>query len=376
MTTRNERAILRLVDLLYSCVDAESSWSTFLDAVANHFRADLVGIATNSYLQALNSEVDPTELAKYQTHYLKMNPWHIGHRIYPEGRILLSEEVLPANAYRRTSFYHEWGRKNRVSHAVGGAIRATSAVTVFFSINRGDAQGPYGEEDREVAQLLMPHVQRAVNLYERMTGLNDRAWVLNALAFPMMFVASDGAVRWANEAAEQLLRRAHGLRLRDGKLSAELPDEHAELHKKLREDQRLIAGHVNGYGGWQRITKAGDGSQLSLFLTRLPHKLGRPMGLFETGSGFLVLVAAQAVDANTLMSRVRQSWGLTPAEAALAIEMLESDGLPAAAAKLRISRNTAKTQLSSIFQKAGVRRQSELVRRMLALAVIAPAPGE
>jgi len=37
---------------------------------------------------------------------------------------------------------------------------------------------------------------------------------------------------------------------------------------------------------------------------------------------------------------------------------------------LQISRNTAKTQLSSIFAKAGVRRQADLVRRLLALAVV------
>jgi DNA-binding CsgD family transcriptional regulator len=54
---------------------------------------------------------------------------------------------------------------------------------------------------------------------------------------------------------------------------------------------------------------------------------------------------------------------------------LESDGLQAAAEKLKVSRNTVKSQLSAIFQKSGARRQSELVRKLLALAVIGPGPG-
>jgi DNA-binding CsgD family transcriptional regulator len=374
---RNERVILRLVDLLYSCVDGDSSWSAFLDAVADRFRADLVGITTNSYLQAVNSEVDSTELAKYQVYFQAINPWHIAgrDRRYPEGNILVTEEVLPVNIYRKTTFYNEWGRKNRVTHAIGGVIRATSSVTLFFSINRGDAGEPFGEEERRVGQLLMPDIQRAINLDDRMHMLERRAWVLDRLAFPMLYVDSGGVVCWANEAAERLLRRGHGLRFREGRIRAELPDEDSELQKKLQEDRRLLAGQITGYGGWLRITKGDDGSQLSLFLTHPPNRLRRSIGIPEN-TGFLVFIAAQAVDANILINRLRQTWNLTPAESALGVEMLESDGLAAAAAKLRISRNTAKTQLSSIFQKSGVRRQSELVRKLLALAVIGPAPGE
>jgi DNA-binding CsgD family transcriptional regulator len=59
---------------------------------------------------------------------------------------------------------------------------------------------------------------------------------------------------------------------------------------------------------------------------------------------------------------LRAEFGLTPAEAALAIEIAKGDGRKAAAARLGISVGTARTHLTRIFQKVGVRRQAELVR--------------
>lgn len=125
-----------------------------------------------------------------------------------------------------------------------------------------------------------------------------------------------------------------------------------------------------------RITKLDNGSELSIFLTRPPRRIRRSIGVQETSPGFLVFVGTQAIDVNTLARRPLETWGLTVAEADLAGQLLETEGLQSAADKLRVSRNTAKTQLAAIFQKAGVRRQSELVRKLLALAVIAGSSVE
>ncbi len=58
-------------------------------------------------------------------------------------------------------------------------------------------------------------------------------------------------------------------------------------------------------------------------------------------------------------------FGLTPAEAALAVEMLVGDGRGAAAARCGITINTARTHLARVFEKTGVTRQAELIRVLL-----------
>jgi len=58
-------------------------------------------------------------------------------------------------------------------------------------------------------------------------------------------------------------------------------------------------------------------------------------------------------------------YALTTAEARLAVLLLGGHSLPDAAATLRISRNTAHTQLAGIFRKTETSSQVELVRVLL-----------
>ena len=61
-------------------------------------------------------------------------------------------------------------------------------------------------------------------------------------------------------------------------------------------------------------------------------------------------------------TRIKLLHGLTPAEAAFAIEIVKGDGIQACADRLGISRATARTHLSHIFRKTNTTRQAELVR--------------
>ena len=54
-------------------------------------------------------------------------------------------------------------------------------------------------------------------------------------------------------------------------------------------------------------------------------------------------------------------FGLTPAEARLALHLVAGETLRSAAVKLSISYETARTCLKSIFNKTGTCRQAELV---------------
>jgi DNA-binding CsgD family transcriptional regulator len=76
-----------------------------------------------------------------------------------------------------------------------------------------------------------------------------------------------------------------------------------------------------------------------------------------------VLVCVTDPDAALSLSerRLSELFGLTHAERRLALALFEGSSLQQAAAKLCISVNTASVQLSRIFEKTGVNRQSALV---------------
>ena len=64
---------------------------------------------------------------------------------------------------------------------------------------------------------------------------------------------------------------------------------------------------------------------------------------------------------NERIDLLRCHFGLTPAEARLALQLVAGDALRSAAAKLSITYETARTELKNIFNKTGTCRQAELV---------------
>jgi DNA-binding CsgD family transcriptional regulator len=70
-------------------------------------------------------------------------------------------------------------------------------------------------------------------------------------------------------------------------------------------------------------------------------------------------------EAHPAPSQIWSLYHLTPAEERLATLLAQGESLKEAAEGLGISRNTAATQLKSVFQKTGVHRQSDLVRLVL-----------
>jgi DNA-binding CsgD family transcriptional regulator len=99
----------------------------------------------------------------------------------------------------------------------------------------------------------------------------------------------------------------------------------------------------------------------------------------ETGwavqhSSAIVFVKDPASAAAPSREDIRSLFDLTPAQAALAHEILAGDGIDAAAHRLGIARSTARTHLLEVFQKTGTSRQAELVRVVLQQALSAYGP--
>ena len=73
---------------------------------------------------------------------------------------------------------------------------------------------------------------------------------------------------------------------------------------------------------------------------------------------------------NEPIELLRSHFGLTPAEARLALHLVAGETLRSAEVKLNISYETARTHLKNIFSKTGTSRQAELV-----VAIVSALPG-
>jgi DNA-binding CsgD family transcriptional regulator len=159
-----------------------------------------------------------------------------------------------------------------------------------------------------------------------------------------------GHAHFLNRAAHALIARGL-LRLEHGRLRGATPEDSAALRRTIA---RCAAGRC---GSAVRLAP-GPGTVL---VAACPIPASAPIT-----DGVVLLRFADPASVPLPGPRMLQDqFGFTPAEAALAADILAGNDLAASATRRRITRNTARVHLRRLFEKTGTRRQAELMRLLL-----------
>ena len=227
-------------------------------------------------------------------------------------------------------------------------------------------------------RLIAPHLDRGFATLQRLEEQRGVTEGIEAILrrIQTAVLTLDPALRvgYTNPAAEALLRRGDGLRLRNGRLTARSPMDERRLIAAVSAACRRIDGAARSPGGKQ--PPLGEGAFVSVHrgeglapyrISVFPlHRYDRVRRLtLDTGSVIFVddpndgVLPAQ----DDVWSR---SFRLTPAEARLAVHLASGATLKDHAEESGVTYNTARAQLRSIFEKTDTHRQVDLVRLLQA----------
>jgi DNA-binding CsgD family transcriptional regulator len=88
----------------------------------------------------------------------------------------------------------------------------------------------------------------------------------------------------------------------------------------------------------------------------------RPWPGATQAAAIVIITDPLAGGGNEAAALLGTIYGLTPAEARVALLVGDGRNLPEVAAVLKVSQNTAHTHLQRVFRKTGARRQADLAR--------------
>lgn len=136
-------------------------------------------------------------------------------------------------------------------------------------------------------------------------------------------------------------------------------DEHFRARRSvdMRALTRLLESACTGTRQLMRVDDLVGSGALEVIAAGLPPAPDRP----PCASILVREPAMSRPEAECLV----ELYGLTPAEAGLAVELVQGGGLTKACKARAIAVNTGKGYLQRIFQKTGTRRQSELTALVL-----------
>jgi DNA-binding CsgD family transcriptional regulator/PAS domain-containing protein len=237
-------------------------------------------------------------------------------------------------------------------------------------VGRHKRQGPITDREIEIGMLLLPHLRRAVtisNVLDAHAIEGARmAEALDALRCGVVLTNSEGNILHANRSAEHMLQNGAAVQGTGGILSAKAPAAAQELRKAIRLAARDEA-MLGKTGLAIRLTGSAAPPHFAHVLPMNGSELRTQLQPEAVAAVFIGESMATALDLTPAETKeyLRRRFGLTPAEADVALEILKGDGRQAAAVRLGISMTTVRTHLSHIFEKTSVRRQAELVRLLM-----------
>jgi DNA-binding CsgD family transcriptional regulator len=215
--------------------------------------------------------------------------------------------------------------------------------------------------------LLLPHLRRAVTISNvldaRLIEHTRLAQALDALRCGVVMTNGEGAILHANQAAEEMLRDGTAVQGRGGILNA----ADAAAAQELRQAIRLAAGDESTLGETGLAVSLGAPGGAPLFAHVLPMTGGNLRTRLQPEAAAAVIIGTATPDLTReeRKDHLRRRYGLTPAEADVALEIARGEGRDACAARLGISTATVRAHLGRIFEKTGVHRQAELTHLLL-----------
>jgi DNA-binding CsgD family transcriptional regulator/PAS domain-containing protein len=330
-------------------------------------------IVEHGHVREMISSLSAEAVALYRQYYHALDPWAAKAGRAPRLQARLGPELVPQRVVLASEFYHDWGARFGVCHVVGAVVPldAQATVTLGLALERPEAAGAFTDADRQRLNVVLPHLQRVVQLRRRLGHLEAHAQVgftaLDALPLGVVVAAADGALVFANTAAEELARRDDGLRL-GGRLCGLGAMQPLEVQTLRRLVDAVTRG---GAGGMPRITRR-TRPPLAVLVAPLPTGL-RPVAAVAPALA-LVLINDPADGPMLAAPALQQLFALTVAEADVALALAAGRRSEDIAAARAVSLPTVRTQIRQILEKTGVRHLRDLMRLLAGLPVGRP-PG-
>jgi DNA-binding CsgD family transcriptional regulator len=367
-----EEKVLDVVSAIYDAALDATLWPDVLNRIGDSIGGPhvLFGIfdPATGLSNMLSPRIDPDEI-KILMEWAPRNPLlplGIGQ---PPGKVFTCGDFLPHDEFTASDFYNEWWRPNgfdteplTTNLLVDGT--ATGILTSHGALNRP----PFDASQKRLFGEFATHLVRAVAMQRRLhhlTFVNEQVLTgLDRLHQGFLLVDAEARPLYVNERARWLIDDRDALDLNGGMLYAASPDDGRALRALIASCSmmgRLVAG------GEIRLQRQSGGLPLEVLVTpawsktdaAIPWMIGRRPAA-------IVLISDPEAEMRLRADELRERFGFTPAEATFAMEIAKGDGRKAAADRLGITVGTARSHLSSIFDKTGARRQAELVRILTA----------
>lgn len=240
---------------------------------------------------------------------------------------------------------------------------------VLLSVMHGVGQGPLNAASLRWLDRLLPHLVQALQIHRQLGAQRKQAAagqaILNRMVHPVLLVDASMALCYANAAGQGAINAGLTLRVTGGQLLASDPSDDMALRVAIagmcttatdhdKPGRRFL--HLRGTHARHHV-----GASLSMLQAAETHRAFGPKPLV------LLVLSDGNLDAACDPLALQTMFGLTLAEAQVAVLLVQGETMTAIAVRRGVTISTVRTQVNTLKSKIGSKRQIDLTRRLLTL---------
>lgn len=365
-----------LIGMIYDCALSPERWPVAMEEIRRELDCEL----SSMNLQLLPSGESivnvTTNLAPHFVAIMArsgaevIEQWGGEHviRTLPLDQPAVLSHVNPLFnvATTQNRYYHEFAKPQGLIDVLSMGLARDEQGVGSLSFGRHTRAGPFGQQEIEIARLLLPHVQRAATINRLLDYTRDErdtfADTVDGLARPVVLVGHGLRIVHANKAAVAMLA--------DGSVSVRNADH---LRVMTPGVTRALAAAVEGAARYDTSIgrkglgvplRSADGPAGSIYVLPVGRMAGRHGS--AVAAVFFTDLRTAFVPPTELAASL---FDLTPSEQRVFDQLAAGRSVSEAARALGIASSTVKTHMLRLYDKMGVSRRTELVRIAAAMAL-------
>jgi DNA-binding CsgD family transcriptional regulator len=351
-----------IVDRIYEASFIPDLWIDILDRLAALAQCDggiLIAADSQQNIRALSSEcLTPMLSAFINEGWMRQNIRASRLRPMNYSGFIVDLDIVTPEEAETDPLYVNCLRKYGGGAGTGTVIPAPSGDLIIFNIERSYKRGFVAREILPTLDALRPHLARSALLSTRLGLERARAMTetLGRLNLPGAVLSMEGRVLSANRLMENLHEQF--IPIAGGGLAISHPPADALLRLALK-----APSHLQEALQTSSIPVPATETCPPCVAHLIPVRR-QARDIFTQAAHIVVVTpigSPQAPQAHILLGL----FDLSPAEARVAQRLVEGGSIDQIAIDQRLSRETVRAQLKSVFAKTGTNRQSELVSLLL-----------
>jgi DNA-binding CsgD family transcriptional regulator len=362
----------RLIDRVYAAALNPDVWQQVAEGVSEIFGGSPVTldfVFLPGDLPGYTVDVAEPYRSSHAEHLFRDVPFSTRYVLQWADRFGDLGEVIGHINLASTELYTEWLKPQGLAAAwtVGHTIvNEKREPQGGFGVFPREGMPAYTREQLAEADLLVPHLRRAVEIHRTLHGMKSvqvaLAEAIDRLPTGLVLLDAKRRVVVQNRGAERILAANDGFRIDRHGPSADDARENATLQKLIADAIDARNGQELRAAGFVAVSRPSGERSYAVMVTPL---LAAPAKGGMSDAVVAIFVADPSARFFAGPQALTDLYQLTHSEAELVRLLATGLSLEEAAVKRGVSLNTARSHLKHVFAKTDTSRQGELVRLII-----------